>query len=81
LGWVNYGSCLTIYNGPEGIYLSVMWPFSLGHPPLFIPWGELHYVRTRRFLGMEDVFFEVGSPSIAKLCLSKKVFEGRELAA
>jgi hypothetical protein len=30
---------------------------------------------------MEDVFFEVGSPSVAKMCLGKKVFDGREIAA
>jgi hypothetical protein len=81
VGWVNYSGCLTVYSSPDGIYLSVMWPFRLGHPPLFIPWTEIHDVTTRRMLWMEDAFFDVGSPSVAKLSLSKKVFQGRELAA
>jgi hypothetical protein len=80
IGWVNYSGCLTIYSGPDGIYLTTMWPFRAGHPPLFIPWSEIHDVRTRRILWAEDATFEVGSPSIAKLALPKKVFEGRSIA-
>jgi len=79
VGWVNYSGCLTIYSSPDGLYLATMWPFRAGHPPLFIPWSEIHGVTTRRVLRMEDVVFEVGSPRIAKLSLPKKVFEGREL--
>jgi hypothetical protein len=81
VGWVNYSSCLTIYSNADGLYLSVMLPFRMGHPPLFIPWGEIHDATTRRFLGMEDVVFQIGTPSIAKMRLPKKVFEGRELPA
>jgi hypothetical protein len=80
IGWVNYSGCLTIYSGPDGIYLTTMWPFRAGHPPLFIPWSEIHDVRTRRILWAEDATFEVGSPSIAKLALPKKVFAGRSIA-
>jgi hypothetical protein len=79
VGSVNYSSCLTIYSGPDGVYLATMWPFRLGHPPLLIPWSEIHDAKTRRILWMEDVLFEVGSPRIAKLCLPKKTFEGRGL--
>jgi hypothetical protein len=77
VGWVNYSACLTIYTSADGIYLTTMWPFRAGHPPLFIPWSEIHDVTTRRLFGMEDAVFEVGLPSIAKMCLPKKVFEGR----
>jgi hypothetical protein len=80
LGWVNYSACLTVYSSPEGLWLSTMWPFRVGHPPIFIPWSEIHDVTTRRQLWMEIVVFEVGSPSVTKLTLSKKVFMGRELA-
>jgi hypothetical protein len=58
-----------------------MLPFRLAHPPLFIPWEEIHDVKARRFLWVEDIVFEVGSPSVAKLCLSKKILEGRNLPA
>ncbi|HTR40846.1 MAG TPA: hypothetical protein VMH87_04460 [Pseudomonadales bacterium] len=76
VGQANYSGCLTIYSSPEGLYLSIMFPFRLGHPPLFIPWDAIHNVKTRRFLWVESVTFDVGSPSIARLQLPKKIFEG-----
>ena len=79
VGLVNYGSCLTIYSAPEGLYLSVWLPFRLGHPPLFIPWDAVHNMTTRRFLWVERVVFDVGSPSVATLQLSKKIFEGHNV--
>ena len=79
VGLVNYASCLTIYSAPNGFYLSVWLPFRLGHPPLFIPWSAIRNATTRRFLWFERVEFDVGSPSVATLQLSKKVFEGHNV--
>lgn len=76
VGIVNYGSCLTIYSAPDGLYLSVWFPFRLGHQPLFIPWSAIRRAKTHRFLWTETVAFEVGSPSVGTLQLSKKIFEG-----
>ena len=36
----NYNNVLTIGANREGLYLSVLFIFRLGHPPLFIPWTE-----------------------------------------
>ena len=77
VGGVNYNSCLTVHVAEDGLYLSVMVLFRLGHPPLFIPWSSIHNRTVRRFLWIETVKFEVGSPTVATLQLSKKVFEGR----
>ena len=79
VGSVNYGSCLTIYSTPNGLYLSVWFPFRLGHPPLFIPWSAVRHATTHRFLWSETVSFDVGSPSVATLQLSKRIFEGRDV--
>jgi hypothetical protein len=81
IGWASYSNCLTIYVSADGLYLSVMLPFRPGHPPIFIPWSEIHDMTTRRQLWVEDVVFDVGSPSVAKLTLSRKVFEGRDVTA
>ena len=75
VGSVSYNNCLTLYTSTEGLYLSVWLLFRFGHPPLFIPWGDLHNAATRRFLWVESVVFDVGSPRIATLQLSKKVIE------
>ena len=78
-GLVTYGGCLTVYSSPEGLYLSVLLPFRIGHPPLFIPWSAIRNATTRRFLWAESIVFEVGSPSIANVQLPRKVFEGHDV--
>lgn len=80
VGVVSYGGCLTVHNSPTGLFLSVWWLFRLGHPPLFIPWSAIRNVRTRRYLWTENVVFEVGSRDVVTLQLSKRVFEGHNLA-
>jgi len=74
-GQVAYSRCLTIRSSPDGLYLSMLLPFRLGHPPLFIPWDAVHNATARRFLWIEHVAFDVGSPSVATLQLPKKAFE------
>jgi hypothetical protein len=41
LGWGNYGGVTTVGTRADGLYLAVLLPFRPGHPPLFIPWGEV----------------------------------------
>ena len=38
---VNYKNCLTMGANRSGVYLAVLLPFRLAHPPLFIPWSEI----------------------------------------
>jgi len=80
VGLVHYSGCLTICSSPEGLYLSVWLPFRLGHPPLLIPWHAVHNATIRRFLWIERVAFDVGSPSVTTVELSKKIFEGVNVA-
>lgn len=81
-GWVSYNSCLTIHVGPEGLHVAVWPPFRFGHPPLLIPWRELRKVGSRKifFLG-EQLKFEAGSPPIATVELSHKLFVHHPAAA
>ena len=79
VGQVTYRGCLTLYTSPRGLYLSVWLLFRLGHPPVFIPWGDIRNAKTHQFLWTESVVFDVGSPSVATLQLPKKVFEGQDV--
>jgi len=49
-GLVNYGGCLTIHVGPQGLHFAILWPFRPGHPPLFIPWHAVHNAQYERRL-------------------------------
>jgi hypothetical protein len=56
----NYKSCLTIGADPAGIYLSPLFFFRIGHPPLFIPWMEISNHGRRKILFIEVVDLELG---------------------
>jgi hypothetical protein len=49
IGWVNYGSCLTVGANATGIYIAPSAIFRLGHPPIVIPWSELQVDRLQWF--------------------------------
>jgi hypothetical protein len=38
---MSYNNILTIGANPEGIHVSVFFPFTVGHPTLFVPWEEV----------------------------------------
>lgn len=69
VGLARYKGCLNVGLLPEGLHLSVMWLFRLGHPPLLIPWSELRNFRSHRFLGHETISCDIGSPKITSLLL------------
>lgn len=37
----NYNNSVTVGTNADGLYLALMFPFRAGHPPLFIPWGDV----------------------------------------
>jgi hypothetical protein len=76
VGPVGYGNCLTVCSSDEGLYLAVLLPLRLGHPPLLIPWNDVDVRRIQRILWWEKVEFYVGSPVVGTMQLPKKVFEG-----
>lgn len=79
LGHVSYRGTLTIGANRAGLYLAVMRIFAIGHPPLFIPWTEIH-ARRGRVLFMQVVTLAIGSPSV-ELRIHHKFFEPLERAA
>ena len=53
----NYNNCLTIGVDTAGLYLSPLFFFRIGHPPLFIPWTEISLRGRRKILFID--FFEL----------------------
>ena len=50
VGRVQHNGILTIGANNNGLYLDVWFPFSAGHPPLYIPWTNVVRVhREKRF--------------------------------
>lgn len=66
MGWVEYRSCLTVGGDERGLYLATLLPFRLGHPPLCIPWSDIHDRRRKRSFFTNWDTFELG-PDRVKL--------------
>jgi hypothetical protein len=54
------GNCLSIGADTAGLKLSVFFLFRPGHPPLFVPWGEISVARRRDFLFIRRVKLLLG---------------------
>jgi hypothetical protein len=52
---VSYGRCLFLTVSEDGFGLSILFPFRLLSPPLFIPWRDVESVESRRFLFVDRV--------------------------
>lgn len=72
----NYGSCTILTITAEGLGLSVLAPFRLGHPPLLIPWTEFYNVQPRTvFFYWKFVDAQIGDPALTTIRLPAWVFE------
>jgi len=79
IGLVNYNNVLRVGCDRFGVYLSVLVFFRAGHPPLFIPWNEVHDVERKDFLWHQRVRFSVGHPRITTITLPAALFPGTPL--
>ena len=69
---VSYGSVLTVGANDQGLYLAVLLPFRLGHPPLLIPW---RFVRKAR-RGPFNIFstpLTLGDSSPVRMSISSRL--------
>ena len=75
MGPVSYSGCWSIFLTSDGFFISMLLPFRFGHPPLFIPWKDIHDAELRSCLGYEWMKYQVGRPTIATIQLPKKIVE------
>lgn len=47
--WCHYNSVIRIIVAEDAVYLSVIFLFRFGHPPLRIPWNEIRISETKWF--------------------------------
>jgi hypothetical protein len=47
--WGQYSSVLRLTAASDALYVSIMFLFRIGHPPLRIPWEEIRFGRTKFF--------------------------------
>ncbi len=47
--WGHYSSIIRLAAADDALYLSVLFPYRIGHPPLAIPWREIEFGKTSFF--------------------------------
>ena len=65
-----YGNCLTFGADQAGLFVSVVFPFRCGHPPLSIPWSEISVRQKRYFLNFERAEFRFRRAPLIPLYVS-----------
>ena len=70
--FVSYGNALTVGANERGLYLAVLAPFRLGHPPLLIPWQRVQKARRGVFNVLSTPLL-LGGPSSVRVCLSTRL--------
>lgn len=80
LGLTSYKATMNFHLTPRGFYMTVMPLFRPGHPPLFIPWEDVYNAQPEKFLWIESMRVDLGSPALATLRMPAKVYAARPAA-
>lgn len=80
--WSHYSFIIRMTAAEDGLYLSVLFPLRVGHPPLRIPWNEVQISRVKRFwrplilltLGMQErIPMRISEQMAAKLGVLERI--------
>jgi|HubBroStandDraft_2_1064218.scaffolds.fasta_scaffold198180_1 hypothetical protein len=47
--WCHFTCLISLTAASDALYVSILFPFRIGHPPLRIPWDEIRFSRTKYF--------------------------------
>ena len=78
-GAASYGGILTFGANYQGLYLSVNFLFSMGHPALFIPWNDIQIVERQRFFSKETILSFEKAPGVKLTVPSRVMRQVQEL--
>jgi hypothetical protein len=69
---VNYGNVIRMTAAEDALYLSILFLFRIGHPPLCIPWKEIKLGRTK-FLWLRYAFLTLGDQEKIRIRISERM--------
>ncbi len=70
--WCHYSSVIRMIAAEDALYLSVLLPFRVGHPPLRIPWSEIGFGRAK-FLWQRYVVLTLGEKECIPMRISERM--------
>jgi hypothetical protein len=81
MGLMHWNRCIRIGINAHGLFLRVIFPFTLRERMTFIPFAEIKQVTPRRSFFVNYIEFTVGDPAIATMRVPASVFAGSALLA
>ena len=69
----SYGNCVNLGVNQNGLYLSVLFLFRLGHPPLFIPWPDVSTTKKRFLFFFKQVELRFGKYPSIRFVISQRL--------
>jgi hypothetical protein len=70
--WADYSGIIRIAAEEDSLYLSVVFPYRIGHPPLRIPWTEIQFGKTK-FLWRRYVVLTLGDQEHIPMRISERM--------
>jgi hypothetical protein len=70
--WSHYNSMIRMTAAEDALYLSMIFVFRIGHPPLRIPWSEIEFGRTK-FLWRSYVVLTLGEQERIPMRISERM--------
>ena len=69
----NYTGCVDFHVGRQGLHISLIPIFSIGHPPLFFSWSAVRLLKQRQsFLG-QRFLYDIGTPRGRRIAVQPEV--------
>lgn len=68
----NYRNVIRITAAEDAVYLSMLFLFRIGHPPLRVPWKEIQFKRTK-FLWLKYVVLMIGERERIPMRISERM--------
>jgi hypothetical protein len=69
---VSYGNAIRLTAATDALYISILFLFRIGHPPLCIPWNEIQMRRTK-FLWARYIVFTLGAQERIPMRISERM--------
>ena len=74
IGGLNYTNILRCKIVKHGLYIRLVWPFSLTHKAILVPWKAFKSVEDTKVLLKDYKRFSIGRPTITTIDLDEKGF-------
>ena len=70
--WCGYGGVIRFTAAGDALYLSVLFLFRAGHPPLRVPWDEIRFAQTS-YLWRRHVVLTLGNEEHIPMRISQRM--------